>query len=72
MSIRKSCGPCNGNGWITDHRDECPVCTGAGHVVIDDSNGDYVSCGVCRGDGWVENRHNICSACGGLGKLRKT
>ena len=69
MSIRKACGPCNGHGWITDHHDECPVCNGAGHVMIDD---DHVSCGPCQGDGWVENRHNICSACGGVGKLRKT
>jgi len=72
MSFRKACGPCNGLGWITDHRDECPVCKGEGYEVIDGSNSDYVFCDSCRGDGWVENRHNICSACGGIGKLRKT
>lgn len=72
MSVRKSCGPCNGNGWIIDHRDGCPVCSGAGHVMIDDSSGNYVACDACRGDGWVENRHNICSACGGIGKLHET
>ena len=72
MSVRKSCGPCNGNGWISDRRDGCPVCDGAGHVMIDDSNGSYVSCDACRGDGWLENRHNFCTECGGVGKLQKT
>ena len=72
MSFRKACGPCNGRGWITDHRNECPVCKGEGYEIIDGSNSDYDFCDSCRGDGWVENRQNSCDACGGIGKLRKT
>lgn len=72
MSFRKSCGPCIGKGWLTDHRDVCPVCKGEGHLIIEGSSGDYDFCDPCKGDGWVENRHNICTGCGGIGKVPKT
>lgn len=71
MSHERRCSPCNGDGWITDRYDICPVCNGVKYIVLDGDPSDWTSCGPCNGDGWVKDRHDICQACGGVGKLLK-
>jgi hypothetical protein len=69
MSFDKSCGPCNGSGWISHRKDVCWVCKGTGKNHLPGAREDWTECKPCTETGWIRDRHDPCLACSGLGLL---
>lgn len=64
------CGRCRGIGTRDrdGHDPQCPVCDGAGQVLVRVRNGSFIRCGFCRGDGTRDrdDRDPVCPVCHGV------
>ena len=69
------CGRCSGTGTKDrDGRDpRCPVCDGAGNVLVKVRSGSFIKCGFCKGDGTKDRdgRDPVCPVCKGVGGIFK-
>lgn len=71
------CAFCEGKGgvpanFVRSSQTPCPVCGGAGKVLVEFEKENFVECAMCGGEGGIppnfrRDAQKPCPSCGGLG-----